>query len=256
MRLIFLTICLDAMPLIATHLPVFQRLNCDWHWYIAEGTAAPIKCTKWCAPIAPRLSRDGTSEYLKSIAGGRVTVFQNPQWPGKASMFNRMLQEIKRNAIAFQIDADELWLPHQIENIRCMMLSYRRPTRMDFRCRYFFGKDIIITSRGTYGDMDYEWKRVWAFEPGMQFSSHEPPVIRGDDKRVIGKDETEELGLVFDHYAYATRAQVEFKQIYYRYSGAVAAWDKLQLNQKWPTLLKNWLPWIKDETVVDKLYKS
>lgn len=258
MKIYFLTIALDASPFIQCHLPVFQRLALDWEWLICEGVALPLKDTNWCAAIPPRLSNDGTSEYLKSIAGGRVTLFQNPSWPGKVTMFNRMLGEINQPAIIMQIDADELWLPHQIELIHEWMIQSGGATRMDFHCRYFVGKDIVITSRNTYGNNDaYEWRRVWRFTPGMQFETHEPPKIRGDERKVITQAQTEEKGLVFEHLAYCTRAQVAFKEKYYKYPGAVAQWEVLQQNQQWPLAeLKAFLPWVGDGVTADKLYRK
>lgn len=252
MKIVFLTIVLDGMPFITNHLPIFQRLDLDWEWRIAEGVAAPQRCTSWCKPMAPRLSNDGTTEYLDSIAGGRVKWLALHSWPGKCSMLNAFM-DIKEPCIIMQIDSDELWLPHQIELIHEMMTT-TGASRMDFHCRYFVGKDIVVTSKNTYGNHDdYEWRRVWAFRPGMTFETHEPPKIRGDDRKVITQAETERMGLTFQHYAYATEAQVVLKEKYYGYTGAVEQWRKLQQNTVWPTRLGDWLPWVKDETIVDKI---
>lgn len=267
MKLVIITIALDAMPWIALHLPVFNRLKVDWHWHVVEGVALPVKDTKWVRATEPRLSMDGTHEYLQEIRTGResgrqgeretrrkITHWHAAAWPGKAAMFNHVLGTLREPCVLMQIDADELWQAHQIELI-VDMLGFTGASRMDFRCRYFVGPDIVVTSREGYGNhVAYEWRRAWRFTPGMRFDTHEPPKIRGDERLVIGHEQTEDAGLVFDHYAYALKRQVEFKERYYGYAGAVAQWERLQGNTVWPVKsLKSFLPWVNDDVACDRL---
>ena len=66
---------------------------------------------------------------------------------------------------------------------------------------------------------------------------------------------------MFEHYAYATGAQVRFKERYYGYRGAVDAWRRLQQQQQQPqspTLpcrLREFLPWVSDDTMADRADK-
>jgi hypothetical protein len=75
-------------------------------------------------------------------------------------------------------------------------------------------------------------------------------------------DMTEHHGCVFDHFAYATEAQVRFKQRYYAgpgnplghlYANAVEGWHRLQQNDKWPVKLKDYIPWVDDRAQATRL---
>ncbi len=64
----------------------------------------------------------------------------------------------------------------------------------------------------------------------------------------MSQSATAQLGLVFDHFAYADRSQVEFKERYYGYEGATAAWDQLQ-QMRGPVDLCGVLPWVKSSVI-------
>ena len=59
--------------------------------------------------------------------------------------------------------------------------------------------------------------------------------------------ETETKSLVFNHYAYVSTQQLRFKEIYYGYKNAVKSWNALQSVEKFPVLLKDYFPWVKDD---------
>jgi hypothetical protein len=63
-------------------------------------------------------------------------------------------------------------------------------------------------------------------------------------------DETEAMGAVFQHYAYVTEEQAQFKESYYGYAGAVAAWRDLQCH-KGTGFLGEYLDWVRDYTIFD-----
>lgn len=252
MKLVFLTIVLDGMPYIAGHLQVFNRLSVDWEWHIVEGAAMPAHCTSWCKSIEPRLSRDGTTEYLAEISRHpRVKVYQRESWAGKIAMVNEPLHHIAEPCVLVQIDSDEMWTAGQLELIRQMFVQHPEKNAALFTCRYFVGQHIAVTARGGYGNKDGEWLRAFRYLPGMRFERHEPPQLAGVRINAFSPEETEVMGLVFDHYAYATRKQVEFKERYYGYTGAAAAWDKLQENTQWPARLGDFLPWVTGGSVVN-----
>jgi len=54
---------------------------------------------------------------------------------------------------------------------------------------------------------------------------------------------------------YALEKQVEFKERYYGYTHAVQYWRELQ-HATLPTFLRNYLPWVTDDTVVDTIQAS
>lgn len=250
MRLEIFTICLDSFPFIACHLPVFNRLELDWHWTIAEGVALNVLDTAWCKPLAPRLSRDGTTAYLSSIRGHpRVTVIQRQLWNGKVEMCNACLSHIKEPCVLMQVDSDEVWTSGSLKYVHDAFSVAAENSSASFRCRYFVGFNLVITTEDTYGNRPGEWVRAWRFNPGQRFTKHEPPELSGS------MPARRALGISFDHYAYATEAQVAFKEQYYGYAGAVKHWRRLQAHDKFPCLLRDFFPWVKDGAIVDRLYK-
>lgn len=265
MKIHFVTIVLNGMPFISWHYPIFRQLPFEWDWIVVEGVAAPDACTSWCAELPPGLSTDGTREYLDSIAefDKRVRIFRNAYWHGKVAMFNAAMESIQEPGILWQVDSDEIWATQQIVKMHDMIEDSKRNCARFF-CRYFVGPDIAITSRNCGNNTDYEWNRVWKINPGERFLTHEPPKLETLQENPFTHQETEAVGLVFDHYAYATEAQVSFKERYYgsennavgaKYKGAVDRWRKLQANTKWPTRIgKDFMPWVNSNNViVDKV---
>lgn len=266
MKIFFVTIVKDGMPFIGLHYPMMRQLPFDWTWNVIEGTAAPEACTSWCAPMPPGLSTDGTTELLDSLAtfDKRVRVFRHAYWHGKTAMLNAALEWLHEPCLLWQIDADEIWNLAQIQAVVALFdkdLSKRNCAR--FFCRYFVGQDVVITSRNGYGNnTGYEWNRVWKVEPGVRFKTHEPPCLEKFEERPFTHEQTEDAGAVFDHYAYATEAQVKFKSAYYGstankaghlYRNAVEGWKRLQANQKWPVDLREFLPWVGNNVSASRL---
>lgn len=252
MRLSILTICLDAAEFLPRQLAIFEQLRCDWHWFIAEGTAAPVKDTAWCKAIPPRLSRDGTSELLTSwLKHPRITIFRRQLWQGKVEMCNKCLSAIKEPCALLEVDADEFWQPSQIEKI-VQLYETGQYDRMRFFCRYFVGPNIIVKGEDVWSNKPGEWSRSWLFNPTMRFLTHEPPNLKGCGTRELTREQTRELGLVFDHFAYCSEKTLQFKMAYYGYKDAVAHWRRLQENKVWPvTSLKDWLPWVGEGATAD-----
>lgn len=249
MKIVFFTIVLDGMPFITNHLPVFNRLSFDWQWRIAEGVALPVNCTRWCAPISPRVSIDGTSEYLRSIAlHPNVTIYSKPSWNGKIEMVNTLTSQIEPGTLVVQVDSDELWDEGSIAALHRLMSRAPNGTHARFFCRYFVGPDLMISSLNTYGNKPDEWERAWKWSEGSRFISHEPPVVVPDGPLLHREKTVSEA--MFDHYAYATEKQVEFKERYYRYPGAVEGWRRLQKVSQFPVMLRDYFPWVKDEATV------
>lgn len=268
MRVVFLTLALDALPWISFLYPMMRTLPFEWEWHCVEGVAKNILDTSWCKSIPPRLSNDGTTQYLDSIAfDKRVHLYRNKQWQGKVEMVNAPLKNIHEPCLLWEIDSDEIWSAEQIIRMRNMFIQEPHRTSAQFFCRYFVGPEIVTTTRGTYGNRNHDWHRVWRYTPGQKFATHEPPVLVGPkgetlpDRRFT-QQETADAGLVFDHYAYALRKTVEFKakfygsennEVGYMYKNAVKKWEALQANTKWPTRLSRYFLWINDNTEVARL---
>ena len=255
-KLNIFTICLDGAPYIGSHLPVLNTLKINWHWTIAEGVATNVKDTAWCSRQTPRLSRDGTTEYLNAIRNHpRVTVLKKQSWEGKVAQVNACLAGIDSPGILLQMDVDEIWSAKQLETLVEFFNAYPKIRSAEFYCRFFVGPNIIITSLDSYATKPGDWHRAWRFEPGMKFLKHEPPVLNGVTDPRASREATKECGLVFEHWAYALESQVRFKEAYYGYHNAVQHWRRLEANTVWPIPLRNFFPWVTDGTIADVLHK-
>jgi hypothetical protein len=259
MRLHFITIVLDGLPWLTHHLPVFNRLPFDWTWEIAHGAAQNVKDTSWMRSQPARLSTDGTTEYLRSISRHpRIRIHEQPSWPGKTAMVNACFETAQAPCIVMQIDSDEIWTAEQLTVISNLFEADTSIDRMQFWCRYFVGQNIVVGPKDghTYGCQKTEWTRAWRMRHASQrFIKHEPPTFAEPAGRLVERGETLGYGLEFDHFAYATRPQVAYKEAVYGYPGAVEGWERLQANQSWPIPLKRFMPWVDDKAFVDLLVK-
>jgi glycosyltransferase involved in cell wall biosynthesis len=96
----------------------------------------------------------------------------------------------------------------------------------------------------------------------MVWAAHEPPMLMElsnpkEWRPVAGVNpiahaQTEEAGLVFQHFAYATLRQIQFKEQYYGYQDATARWLGLQAAETFPLALRTYFPWVGDDTMVDR----
>lgn len=256
MKLHVFSLVIDGMKFLPMQLATMNRLTCDWHWSLVEGVAANVNCTKWCKRIPPRLSIDGTTQFLNSLRGHpRITVHQQQAWPGKNAMVNTALKDITSPCTLLQMDIDEAWTPDQLNRMSAMFERFPNCNCARFLTRYFIGINLVTVGDG-YGNRSGEWVRAWRFEPGMRSISHEPPVMNLAPK-FIDRPETERLGLVFDHLAYVFPDQLAFKQTYYGYDNALAQWQALQRYEgPWPiTDLSKFLSWVPKNTKATRLFQ-
>lgn len=258
----FFTLVLDGMPFIAGHIREFNKLDVPWDWSVVQGVAEPVADTSWCKPMPARLSEDGSDEYLIELATNhpRVKLYSSPSWRGKTVMCNTAVRSMTKPGVLMQIDSDEIWRADQLMLIK--NLFDKSPTKNSafFWCDYWIGPNIKILRTGdnNYGNRRGEWLRAWRFKPGQQFDCHEPPVLDNraySNNNAFSRDETAALGLVFQHYPYVLEKQVALKQKYYGYVGAVDQWKALQQNNKWPVRVRDWLRWVKDESIADVVCK-
>lgn len=255
MKLIIFTIVLDGFPFIKHHLAEFEKLSIPWEWRIAEGTSANKNCTAWCKPQTPRLSRDGTSEYLSEISKHpNVKVVRRQMWNGgKVEMCNACLSGISEECVLVQADVDEFWSANHLELIVQMFTEIPHAMRAFFWCRYFLGRNIVAINTDGYSNRKVgEWLRAFRYQPGTLFQRHEAPILDGNKGLSITRDETKGAGLVFDHFAWSLENQVAGKARLYPYPNSLDHWKKLQENKVWPVKnLKDFLPWVGDGASAD-----
>jgi len=266
MKIDFLTIVLDGSPWIQRHHAEFEKLNLDWNWRVVEGVAASANCTVWCSHQAPRLSNDGTTEYLDALAAydHRVVLYRKEFWNGKVAMVNEPFRTLYEPTLLIEMDADELWTAEQIKTLHDMFIAQPSKNCAWFYCDYRVGHGLRIkhSTEGYGNNTQYEWKRAWIWQPGMRFKTHEPPVMEPFTDNAFTHDETFEKGLVFRHEAYSTEKQVAFKQKYYGsqrnengklYADAVNLWRTMQREAKTGDALKQWMPWVNGEPVLERV---
>ncbi len=249
------TIVLNGEPYIEQHLPVLRQLTIPWQWRIVEGVAAPTHCTSWCRQMPDKWHRDcvsidGTHEYVRAVNNTpNVTCsWRHSPWDGKVAMVAKALEGVT-DGVVMQVDSDELWQAWQLERIYRLMLPQAPGTAARFACRYWVGPNKLLTSTTGWARGDLEWLRAWRWGEGVKFERHEPPIVSGFDK-CVSIESTEQLGLVFDHYAYVTEQQIAMKQDYYGYHGLVRAWHRLQ-ETNGPVNLQEFFPWAVGATADD-----
>jgi hypothetical protein len=275
----FFTIVLNGEPFIRYHFDVFRRLWFRWHWHLIEGVASLVQDTAWSVAAGGRidpdahvsgLSVDGTTAYLDQIAAEdpqRISIYRKPAgsfWKGKREMVSAPLSKIREECLLWQVDADELWTSDQIAAMRQLFVDHPNRTAAHYWCHYVPAPGAVITTRYNYAaDPAVDWLRTWRYRPGDRWKAHEPPtLVRGrrigavdvGEQKPFLHDETEDAGAVFQHFAYATEEQVQFKQRYYGYTDALAGWCELRdavRAAKGPVRLGDYLPWVRDDTLVD-----
>ncbi len=271
------TIVLNGQPFIRYHIEVFKQLPFKWHWHIVEGVADLKNDTAWSVQLGGHisdeihhngLSNDGTTEYLDELAQlypDNITIYRKPEgifWEGKREMVNAPLVNIQEECLLWQVDVDELWTVEQICIARQMFINNPDKTAAFYWCWYFVGENLIISTRNCYAENpQQEWLRTWRFKPGAFWAAHEPPILveplpdgKLNNLAAINPfmhGETEELGLIFQHFAYVTKEQLQFKEKYYGYTNAVSQWLDLQEQTKFPLLLSQYFSWVQDNTKID-----
>jgi glycosyltransferase involved in cell wall biosynthesis len=275
----FFTIVLNGEPFIRYHEELFSQLPMRWHWHVIEGVAALTHDTAWSVAAGGHVSdtvhdqgrsNDGTTAYLDALAKRfpeQVKIYRKPLgefWDGKREMVSAPLSNINEPCLLWQVDSDELWTSQQIIAVHHAFKT--NPDRMaaHYWCWYFVGPNKVISTRFNYAqNPQQEWLRTWRFKPGDYWAAHEPPrLVRPTDdggapmhigeKRPFTHDEMEEVGAVFQHFAYVTEAQLRFKESYYGYANALTHWKKLQCHRG-SGFLRDYLPWVDDNTMFDEV---
>ncbi|WP_017305265.1 FkbM family methyltransferase [Spirulina subsalsa] len=273
----FFTIVLNGEPFIRYHIEILQQLPFPWHWHIVEGVADLKHDTAWSVKLGGQvtdaihrdgLSQDGTSDYLDQLVAqypDNITLYRQPKgtfWEGKREMVNAPLKNIQEECLLWQIDVDELWTVEQIKQTRNLFISHPEKTAAYYWCWYFVGEDLIVTTRNCYSqNPQQDWLRTWRYKPGYFWAAHEPPVLveplaDGKFKNVAAvnpfrHEETSQKGLIFQHFAYVLPEQLQFKEQYYGYTQALNYWQQLQKAEQFPVLLREYFPWVGDDTMVD-----
>ena len=266
---VFVTIVLNGADFLGHHYSVFEeaasRLGVDFEWHVVEGIAegrADARNPYSTAPLggvfgsdSANLSIDGTSKFLDMMSRKHhnVKVHRKLDSPfrDKIEQINAALPHLPES-ILMQVDADELWSAEAIVKAYQRLASEEEQNCMLFDCHFFVGPGRVV--RGGWGHGATEWLRAWKFQPGSFFLSHAPPVLVRPGEggalepinNCVSKEETRSLGIGFSHFAYLLESQVQFKEAFYGYDGAVTGWKALQEAQL-PVKANEHLPWLRKE---------
>ncbi|MBV5340875.1 MAG: glycosyltransferase [Deltaproteobacteria bacterium] len=272
----FFTIVLNGMPFIKYHIDILKQLPFRWHWHIVEGVADLVHDTSWSKQLGGHipdeyhrngLSIDGTTEYLdqlKLLFPDQISIYRKPKgcfWEGKLEMVAAPVSTIHEECLLWQIDVDEYWTSEQIISARKLFVQNPEKTAAFYWCHFFVGRNLVVNSRNCYSQNPaMEWLRTWRYTPGCQWIAHEPPRLHRPLQQGSSIDlaavnpflhgETEIHGLVFQHFAYVLPEQLRFKESYYGYSGALSHWLRLQEQNNFPVYLRDYFPWVGDDTTV------
>ena len=279
LKTVFVTIVYNGMPFLRFLPEVFLKLKIPWEWHVVEGVALLRHDTAWSlaqggkVPASAKknsLSTDGTTQFLdrcKKEYPDKVFLHRKPgkeYWDGKIEMERSYIHMLTEPCVLWEISSDEVWAPWQIENVVRLFQENPRRSGAYFWCNFYVGSKAVVSSRNNYSqNPKVEWLRVYRYRPGDAWESHEPNVLVGKRTmfrkvvdvgawRPFTHSETEAVGAVFDHYAYATRGQVRFKETYYGYRGATKGWDRLQrdVRKDRPLRLSDYFSWVQDGTSV------
>lgn len=248
-KIVAFTLLLDGMPWLPMQYAALSNVTCDLEWFIVHGAAMNNGSTAWCNWQPPRLSNDGSMDFLRSVlpqAPFKSTIAEKEAWESKDAMVNEVTINLKEPCILFELDVDELYHPEQISRIVALFES-EAVGAIRIPCRYWVGEKLVCEGENCWSNWPTEYERAWRWEPGMKMLTHEPPKPNRYLGRIVERDEAKLYNLGFDHKAYVTEAQVRFKERYYNYTGLLDQWKALQRNQDWPVPLSRFFAHVRGE---------
>jgi hypothetical protein len=255
MKKIAFTLVLNGDPFIKKQAEIIPEIFDIW--YIVEGATLPTKDTAWCRNIDNRfytdkkLSVDGTSEFLDSIASDKIKIIRkNDFWDGKVEMCNSFMKDVE-DCILMEFDVDEIWDKEVLKDVLEYCENNQGFDGIQFKCNYLVGPDLVIENDNCYGNRGDEWSRLWIVKDKTYWVSHEPPRLKGM-KQFLNREFSKNKGWVFDHFAYVLPEQLKFKENFYGYVGAYQCWLKLQNHKNFPAKLNEFLPWVDNTAIVNK----
>ena len=250
----FFTLVWNGMPFIKYHLDVLEKLSFDWHWHIIEGPAqhGQDQGSRGHAArggFVPEVSDDGTIAYLKTLAQHpKVMVYLRQDWKGKVDMANAPLKNIKESCVLWQLDSDELYDRELFEKAYRIFMLHPEKNIGVVGMHQFVGphkyvplpqkKEKSIDTWGTH-----KYPRLFRYVSGLKWTSHAPPTLSFEKERRFDMD------ILFHHYSYTLKKQVDFKGSYYGYKDFFDSWKSLQRTQGL-VMLGDYFPWLKGSNVI------
>jgi Glycosyl transferase family 2 len=173
-------------------------------------------------------SLDSTLENLQQFKAeedpnDKLTIItRDGFWEEKDAM-SQAYAERATGDYLWQIDADEFYLPEQMQEVIQMLLNDPTITQISFRQYSFWGSPDYI-SDGWFlrrKSLFPQINRIFKWGEGYRYTSHRPPTIvnpQGEsmqDKHWIDGFSTDKIGIRMYHYSLIFPKQVEEKISYY-----------------------------------------
>jgi hypothetical protein len=237
-----------AFTILLNNLKMLKRqveegiLNKFDYWIIVEGAAQNNGSTSWCKPFPSEYhndgkSIDGTHEYLLELAQSTnkvKVVHRSGLWESKDEQVNQifsMMQDIDTCTL-WEVDIDEFW---ELDSLKMTehQLQANKAKAASFLCDYFVGIDEFeshqLIVKGGWGEGNsLRYNRVWRWNKGDKFISHEPPLMTGQTNA-----NTLQLPYRFRHHSYTDYETVKFKDNWYGgHEGILNNWASLNLASK------------------------
>jgi hypothetical protein len=182
-----------------------------------------------------QFTQDGrsTDKTLEIISRYPVELIQRIGfWEDKTAMCNAATC-VAAPGWLWQFDADEFFHATDILTLKEKLEgSWANAAAVEFRAFHFWGTRDFVTDprKDCWGNIE-PWRRIFRFEPGDRFLTHEPPRMRREGE-IITRDMTTDLDLFVYHYGYIFEGQAKTKSILYNDPTVLETWHDFRAGRR------------------------
>jgi len=197
----------------------------------------------WATPNGS--STDNTVQIIREFPDpeNKIKLIESDGfWDGKTEMTNEWSKHMTGDYI-WVISTDEFYFEEDVKKI-LNLLNTQIPDQVDFYANHFwgdFGHCIDEFTGASWGN-DTPWERIFRHVRGAKWARHEPPWYLHPDglltnqKRLITRDQTLNLGIKMNHYAFVSEKQINFKQRFYKNESYGPLWNEWKKNHNIPLI--------------------
>lgn len=203
------------------------------------------------------ISTDDTLDIIFNFPDveNKIKLVASQAWEHKDEMVNAYISSVTGNYL-FQVDSDEIWSGDDLNKICQILLERPDITCLEFLPLQFWHNFETILIEGHW---DSPFMRLFKFESGAKWYSHEPPILvnpKGVSYNSIKKiNATEEYGIRFFHYSYLTESQARWKATFFaQYESAVSSDKSTRIAMTCDWFEKVWKPWKDNPKKVEAIY--
>ena len=179
-------------------------------------------------------------------------------WKHKDDMVNAYIPYVSGDFI-FQVDSDEIWSKEALKKLRKLLFDNPDITCLEFRPLQFWHNFETILVGGHW---EAPFTRIFKFEKGAKWRSHEPPVLLAPNGRPYNDikriNATNQFDISFYHYNYLTAEQArwksEFFKNYYETAKVPTCDESTRIGMTKDWYEKVWLPWSNDAEAIESKY--